>query len=98
MVFTSPIFIFLFLPITLAVSFLLPRPLKNPWLLVASIVFYAWGEMLFAVVMVGSILVNYGMALWIARGRSWPVLAIAVGLNVAPLFVMKYGNFAVANW
>lgn len=41
MVFTSPIFLFLFLPVTLAVNFALPRRLRNAWLLLASIVFYA---------------------------------------------------------
>src|SRR5262245_34700188 len=98
MVFTSPTLIFLFLPITLAVSFLLPARLRNAWLLLASIVFYAWGEMRFTLVMLFSILVNWRLALWIARTRARPVLALAVVYNLALLAVMKYGNFAIANW
>ena len=44
MVFSSPIFLFVFLPLTLGLYYLLPRSAKNLFLLVASLVFYAWGE------------------------------------------------------
>jgi alginate O-acetyltransferase complex protein AlgI len=100
MVFTSPIFLFLFLPITLAGTFALPARLRNSWLLLASLVFYAWGEWLFTLVMLGSILVNYAFGLWIARTRAdgdRVALASAVAFNLLLLAVMKYGNFAVAN-
>jgi alginate O-acetyltransferase complex protein AlgI len=97
MVFTSPIFLFLFLPVTLALHWLLPARLRNAWLLLASLVFYAWGELGFTLVMGFSILVNWGFGLWVARGRARSVLALAVAYNLALLAVMKYGNFAVAN-
>ena len=101
MLFTSPIFLFLFLPIVLAVNALAPARLRNLWLLLASLVFYAWGEMLFTLVMLTAIAANYGFGLWVDRARGTPaaraVLALTVATNLALLAVMKYSNFAVAN-
>src|SRR5436190_7171005 len=100
MVFTSPIFLFLFLPIVLAANAVLPARFRNRWLLLASLVFYAWGEWLFTLVMVASILANFGFGLWVARtrlARSRVALACAVTFNLLLLAIMKYGNFAVAN-
>ena len=65
MVFSSPLFLFLFLPVTLAVYFLLPVRLRNVWLLGTSLVFYGWGEPKFVVVMLASIVINFLLALWI---------------------------------
>ena len=101
MLFTSPIFLFLFLPIVLAVNALVPPRLRNLWLLLASLVFYAWGEMLFTLVMLTAIAANYGFGLWVDRARGTPaaraVLALTVATNLALLAVMKYSNFAVEN-
>jgi len=63
MVFSSNIFLFCFLPLTIAVYFLLGRRFQNLWLLAVSLVFYAWGEVTFVAVMVLSILTNYGAGL-----------------------------------
>jgi len=101
MVFSSPIFLFLFLPIVLALYFTLPTHLRNVWLLGASLAFYAWGEPRFAVIMLASIAANYGFGLWLGRVRERPggraVLALAVAVNLVLLGLFKYGNFAVAN-
>mgnify|MGYP006865042841 CR=1 FL=1 len=59
MVFSSPIFLFGFLPIVLLVYFLSPKKLKNIALLVMSLLFYAWGELFYVGVMLVSILSNY---------------------------------------
>ena len=59
MVFSSTIFLFGFLPFVLLAYYLTPRPLKNSFLLCASLYFYAWGEKQYTVVLVGSILGNY---------------------------------------
>ena len=75
MLFTSPIFLFLFLPIVLAVNALAPARLRNLWLLLASLVFYAWGEMLFTLVMLAAIAANYGFGLWVDRARGTPATA-----------------------
>jgi alginate O-acetyltransferase complex protein AlgI len=102
MVFSSPLFLFLFLPVVLTVALLLPGTRwRNNWLLLCSIVFYAWGEVGFVVLMLASTLANYVLGLWLDR-QSAPadrkrVVALAVFLNIGLLAVFKYGNFAVAT-
>ena len=92
MLFTSIEFLFLFLPLTLAVYYLLPFRwnLKNYWLLVGSLGFYAWGEPRFVFAMVASIAFNYVAALVVERLRlrnrpaaTKVVLACAVAGNLA---------------
>lgn len=68
MVFSSTVFLFLFLPITLLGYYLLGRRLRNSFLLLMSLLFYASGEPKFVFVMMASIVVNY--LLGIALGRA----------------------------
>lgn len=98
MVFSSPVFLFLFLPLTLLFTWM-AGSLKgrNTVLTIASLLFYAWGEGLFVLVILGSILFNYLMALAI-EGATAPErrrLAVTVGVigNLAGLLVFKYANF-----
>ena len=101
MVFASPIFLFLFLPLTLAAYFGLPRRWRNGVLLVASLAFYAWGEARYAPLIVGSVACNwfFGRAIGGSADprtrRRW--LAVAIAANLLTLAVFKYANFAVAN-
>ena len=101
MVFASPIFLFLFLPLTLAAYFAFPRGWRNGVLLVASLAFYAWGEARYLPLIVGSVAFNWimgrviGMSNDARRRRRW--LAAAVAGNLAALALFKYANFAVAN-
>ncbi len=84
MVFSSLTFLCVFLPVTAALYFLLPgKKAKNIWLLLASLVFYAWGESYRVVLMILCTLFNWGMGLVIDhvathRGKkhwlSWPFL------------------------
>ena len=101
MVFSSPIFLFLFLPLVLGVCFAVPPRIRNMWLLIASLVFYAWGEPRFALIMMGSIVANFGFGLWLDRVRERPqgrgVLMLAVAVNLALLGVYKYASFFVEN-
>jgi alginate O-acetyltransferase complex protein AlgI len=101
MVFSSPIFLFLFLPVTLGLYFLLPSRLRNAWLLGMSLAFYGWGEPKFLVVMLASIVLNFLLALWIDRLQgetgARPALAMAVVLNIGVLVFFKYANFIVDN-
>ena len=98
MLFSSPTFLFLFLPMVLGVYCVIGRRARNAFLLVASLFFYAWGEGTFALVMVGSIAVNYlfGLALG-AAVRKNRVLAAAVASNLGLLVAFKYANFLVDN-
>ena len=68
MVFASPIFLFLFLPLTLAAYFAFPRAWRNGVLLVASLAFYAWGEAPYLALVLGSVAFNF--AIGAAIGRS----------------------------
>ena len=101
MVFSSPIFLFLFLPLVLA-YFLVPGlKLRNYWLLAFSILFYAWGEVVFVLLMLASTLMNYFLGRWVdsevrPQRRKWAV-GIAVALNIGTLVFFKYANFLVAN-
>lgn len=100
MVFASPIFLFLFLPLTLAAYFAVPRRLRNGVLLVASLGFYAWGEAPYLALVIGSVLFNYAIGAAIGRAdgvrrKRW--LAAGIVGNLAALAIFKYANFAVAN-
>jgi len=101
MLFSSVTFLFLALPLTLAVYFLLPRVLKNTWLLVASLFFYAWGGPPYLLVMLGVIGWNYCMGLLVAAGHAPGVrktaLILGVAVNLLVLAAFKYANFAVDN-
>ncbi|HQR11407.1 MAG TPA: MBOAT family O-acyltransferase [Casimicrobiaceae bacterium] len=101
MVFASPIFLFLFLPLMLAAYFALPRSWRNGVLLVASLVFYAWGEARYLPLIVGSVAFNWFMGRSIGGSadprarRRW--LAAAIAGNLLALALFKYANFTVAN-
>ena len=101
MVFSSPIFLFLFLPIVLAGYFVTRGRLRNLWLLAMSLVFYGWGEPRFIVIMLASIAANFGFGLWLDRIRGRPgakaVLAVAITLNLGLLVLYKYAAFLAGN-
>ena len=102
MVFSSPLFLLLFLPLTVAAYYLLPRRARNGVLLVASLLFYAWGELRYVPLVLASVLFNGWIGMRIgdaqeARARKrW--LALGVTLNLVTLGVFKYANFAFENW
>jgi alginate O-acetyltransferase complex protein AlgI len=102
MVFSSPVFLFLFLPITLAAVLLVRREWRNGVLLIASLVFYAWGEAEFVLVMLVSITGNYFFGLLIDRyreqGQSKRWVAVAVAFNLLLLSLFKYANFLADNF
>ena len=98
MLFTSLEFLFFFLPGTLIGYFLLPRRARNYWLLAVSLFFYAWGEPVFLLALLFSILFNYIIALPISRiapdrKERKLLLALAVVVNIGFLFTLKYMNF-----
>jgi alginate O-acetyltransferase complex protein AlgI len=101
MVFSSIIFLFLFLPIVLGFYFLTSKRHRNLFLLFASLLFYAWGEGLHLFVLVASIFINFSCGLLIENHRksktSRVYLAIAIVLNLGLLAFFKYANFVVTN-
>ncbi|CAN5713732.1 MBOAT family protein [soil metagenome] len=102
MLFSSVLFVFYFLPAVLLVYFLVPRCLKNAWLLFASLTFYTWGEPLHWWVLVGSVALNYAAAFLVSpesggKHRPW-FLGATIFLNLAMLAWFKYSGFITANW
>ena len=104
MVFSSLTFLFYFLPAVLAVYFIVPRRFKNVVLLVFSLAFYGWGEPVYITLMIVSILMDYGLGIWmhrcLTRGDqkgAKRVLILAVVLNLALLAFFKYANFLIDN-
>ena len=94
MVFSSITFLFLFLPIVLAVYYIVPEKAKNIILLIASILFYAWGEPVYVILMILSILLNYFCGQDIEGKSDDPVKAkrsvvFAVVVNVLILMFFK---------
>ncbi|MCX7699571.1 MAG: MBOAT family protein [Gemmataceae bacterium] len=94
MVFTSPVFLFLFLPAALAAVWLSPRQVRLTVLLLASLFFYTWGEKGYVFLIAFSILLNYALGRWIESLDGRPgqrrVLIVAVALNLATLLFFKY--------
>lgn len=104
MLFSSSIFLFLFLPLVLVIYYLPLRKCRqgqNVFLLLASLFFYAWGEPWFVLVMMGSIVANYGFGLWVAhnkrRGKTCRVpIFLTLVANLGILFVFKYLMFTLS--
>ena len=102
MVFSSTIFLFGFLPITLAGYYLIRPGLRNAFLLVMSLLFYAYGEPRFVFVMMASIIANYLLGLLIDRagGRKTlrrAALLLTLAVNLGILFYYKYFDFFITN-
>ncbi|MCB1703567.1 MAG: MBOAT family protein [Halioglobus sp.] len=99
MLFTSPVFLFAFLPLVLALHYFAPARLKNSVLLLASLLFYSWGETLYVLLMLVSIAANYcfGVAIEHFRQSRYPRLWLAIGVatNLSLLAAFKYANFLV---
>ena len=104
MLFSSVIFLFYFLPLTLILyyGFKFSRKLQNMILLVGSLFFYAWGEPKFVIIMLLSIIVNYIFGLLVDKYRehkikSKIILVVVCVFNIGLLFIFKYLAFAIRN-
>ena len=101
MVFSSTVFLFLYLPIVLVTHFLVPRRARNLHLLLASLFFYAWGETFYVGVMIASISANFvfGRLIEGSKGtlRCKTHVGIAVAFNLLLLGYFKYTNFFADN-
>ena len=97
MLFSSAAFLYSFLPLTIAVYFLMPRRLKNAALLLMSLIFYAWGEPRYAILMLLSVTQGYIFARLIGKSRgtkrakAYLIISLVLGLGM--LGVFKYANF-----
>jgi alginate O-acetyltransferase complex protein AlgI len=99
MVFASPVFLFLFLPIFLGVYYLTPARWKSIAILAGSSVFYAWWRVDFLFLLYAVIVWNWLIALGIEKWREQPearwFLRVGVAVNLLTLGYFKYWNFGI---
>lgn len=102
MVFSSLVFLFVFLPITLLFYFIVPRKYRNFILLIVSLIFYAWGEPVYIVLMLFSTVIDFINGLLVEKYADQPkkakkVVIFAVIVNLSLLTFFKYSGFIVSN-
>lgn len=101
MVFSSAIFLFVFLPLVLTGYYLIPRSLRNAYLLAASLAFYAWGEGFLVLLMLTSVALNYVGGRVIDGCGAQRSRKVALGITLAANLVLlgwfKYANFVADN-
>ena len=103
MVFSSLTFLYAYLPIVLAVYFLVPMRWRNFVLLIVSLFFYGWGEPVYVLIMVASIIINwlFGRAIGNTRkdhrDQAKRYLILCMVFNLALLGFFKYWDFLAEN-
>ena len=98
MVFSSLVFLCVFLPVVFLLHLAVKnRKVKNGLLLAASLLFYAYGEPVYVFLMLASALLNYCFALLMVNNRSKVLLTLAVVVNLGILGVFKYTGFLLSN-
>lgn len=104
MVFSSSIFLFLYLPVVLAIyyfpAFKNSRKFKNGFLLIASLLFYAWGEPVFVFLMLISIVVTWliGKRIGGEEGSHKKlVMGVGIAYHIGILFLFKYATFIISE-
>lgn len=100
MVFSSILFLFLFLPVFLAAYHLTPKVWRNYTLLFFSVVFYAWGAPEFVIILLISSILNFYLVRQIdgKSSRRKILLTISIVLNLGLLSYFKYANFFIGNF
>ena len=100
MIFSSILFIFLFLPITLILYYITPQKFKNLILFLISLVFYAWGEPIYIFLMFFTIVLNYYLSLVMSTSEGSKRKRILIETIVADLLILgffKYYGFVIDN-
>ncbi len=102
MVFSSLVFLFVFLPLTLLLYFSVPRRLRNTILLIVSLIFYAWGEPIYIILMLFSTVTDFVHGLLVERYRNQPkkaklVVLSSITINLGLLVFFKYSTFLLTN-
>ena len=102
MVFSSLLFLFVYLPVVLAIYYIVPHRWRNLWLFIANLVFYGWGEPVYILLMLFSICINYYSAILIDRHRensqkAKRILIADILINVAMLGFFKYYDLFAAT-
>ena len=95
MIFSSLVFLVVFLPLVLGVYYVVHPKFKNAVLLIFSLIFYAWGEPIYIGLMVFSIVFNYICGLFVQQNKR--ILFLSVIGNLFGLFFFKYTDFFISN-
>ena len=104
MVFSSAVFLLVFLPLVLLMYYVVPERVRNPLLLAASLIFYGWGEPVYILIMLFSTVFDYSNGLmleWLDRkgkpeARKWVLVLSLVG-NLGMLGFFKYTDFVISS-
>lgn len=101
MIFSSTIFLFIFLPVLLLVYYISNNKLKNSCLFIASLIFYAWGDPRYLILLLISIIINYAAGIIIEEqtNKKIKILAFVITLlfNAGLLIYFKYLGFILNN-
>lgn len=104
MVFSSLTFLFVFLPVILIVYYLSPKKIRNTILFIGSLIFYAWGEPVYILIMLFSTAFDYVNGILIKKyketkqlKKSRMVLITSIVVNLGILCFFKYSNFFIEN-
>ncbi|MFE6139412.1 MBOAT family O-acyltransferase [Bacillus sp. NPDC057893] len=102
MVFSSLIFLFLFLPLTILIYYVSPKVLRNLILCICSLIFYAWGEPVYIVIMIFSTIFDYANGILIdkyknRKGITKAIFINSIIINLGILGFFKYYGFVVDN-
>lgn len=104
MVFSTPFFLFFYLPLVLALYYVTPLRLRNAVLLLVNLVFYGWGEPVYILIMFASIAIDYTHGLLVARCKARDndrgarlAVGSSVVFNLALLFFFKYWDFIAGS-
>ncbi len=97
MLFSSPLFLFVFLPVLVGLYAVTGPRHRNLLLLAASLLFYMWGEGTYVLLMIAIIAINHGLGRWVGSRRGdrsrKSGIVVAITLNLGLLIVFKYSNF-----
>ncbi|MBR2721438.1 MAG: MBOAT family protein [Clostridia bacterium] len=103
MVFSSLVFLFAYLPLTLLCYYVVPRKWRNLVLFVVSLAFYGWGEPIYILLMLASVTMAYGFGFFIEKYRETDqkrakrMMILSIAVNLSFLLFFKYYNFFAAN-
>lgn len=101
MVFSSIVFLYIFLPIMLIVYFIVPNKFKNAIMILASLIFFAWGEIRYIFIMLILAVMDFICGRNIDKNfnnkKKKIYLFIDVGINLLILFFFKYSDFIIEN-
>ena len=102
MLFSSIPFLYYFLPVTLILYYAVPKSVKNVVLLLASLVFYGWGEPSYVFIMAGSIIVGYVTGILLEKIKRTTlkrvILITSLVISLGLLAYFKYANFFIENF